>query len=125
MKQPLTARVQRARDIRLIVCMAAVSVLSFCVMLSAQTDPAFSVVRGGFIALYAVGCPISILDLYFTYSFCRWHNRWHRTLHEKGGAQGEPSAFALITNKIAGWFLFILMQIVAYIPAIMSSLFLF
>ena len=29
MKQPLTARVQRARDIRLIVCMAAVSILSF------------------------------------------------------------------------------------------------
>ena len=81
MKQPLTARVQRARDIRLIVCMAAVSILSFC-----------------------------------------GHNRWHRTLHESGGEQGEPSAFALVTSKIAGWALFILMQAYAHLPTILSLL---
>lgn len=125
MKQPLTARVQRARDIRLIVCMAAVSILSFCVMVTSELGGAAAGSWSWLIFLYVVGCPISILDLYFTYAFCRWHNRWHRTLHESGGEQGEPSAFALITSKIAGWFLFILMQIVAYIPAIMSSLFLF
>ena len=122
MKQPLTARVQRAHDIRLVVCMAIVSILSFCVMVTSELGGAAAGSWSWLIFLYVVLCPISIAELYFTYSFCRWHNRWHRTLHESGGEQGEPSAFSLVTSKIAGWALFILMQAYAHLPTILSLL---
>ena len=122
MKQPLTARVQRARDIRLIVCMAAVSILSFCVMVTSELGGAAAGSWSWLIFLYVVLCPISIAELYFTYSFCRWHNRWHRAFHEEGGSEGEPSTFALVTSKISGWFLFIFMQLTAFVPVIFSAL---
>ena len=100
MKQPLTARVQRARDIRLIVCMAAVSILSFCVMVTSELGGAAAGSWSWLIFLYVVLCPISIA----------------------GGEQGEPSAFSLVTSKIAGWALFILMQAYAHLPTILSLL---
>ena len=39
-----------------------------------------------------------------------------------GGAEGEPSTFALVTSKISGWFLFIFMQLTAFVPVIFSAL---
>ena len=92
--KPSAVRLQRARDRRLIVCMS----------------------------VYIACSALSIVDLYFHYSFCRWHNRWHRAFHEEGGSEGEPSTFALVTSKISGWFVFIFMQLTAFVPVIFSAL---
>lgn len=117
MKGQLTARRQRARDLPLLVCMVATCVLVFCVLV--VSDIYFE--RGWFLFLYALISVFSIVDLYFHYSLCRWHNRWHRTLHESGGAAGEPSAFALVMSKISGWALFIFIQLIAFLPVILPA----
>ena len=120
------ARLQRARDRRLIVCMSLTSAVGLCVLLlgcfavGVRAEDFLSV---GLVAFVYIACSaLSIVDLYFHYSLCRWHNRWHRAFHEEGGSEGEPSAFALVASKISGWFLFIFMQLTAFVPVIFSAL---
>ena len=40
-----------------------------------------------------------------------------------GGAEGEPSALALVMMKLAGWFLFLFAQAIAFVPAFRFLLF--
>lgn len=120
--KPSAARRQRARDVRLIVCMSLTSVVGLCVMLFGGAGE-WAGIKGGMLIFVYIACSaLSIVDLYFHYSFCRWHNRWHRAFHEEGGSEGEPSAFALVTSKIFGWFAFIFAQVVAFVPVIFSAL---
>ena len=124
--KPSAVRLQRARDRRLIVCMSLTSAVGLCVLLlgsfavGVRAEDFLSV---GLMAVVYIACSaLSIVDLYFHYSLCRWHNRWHRAFHEEGGSEGEPSAFALVASKISGWFLFIFMQLTAFVPVIFSAL---
>lgn len=125
--KPSAVRLQRARDRRLIVCMSLTSAVGLCVLLlgcfavGVRAEDFLSV---GLVAFVYIACSaLSIVDLYFHYSFCRWHNRWHRALHESGGAEGEPSALALVMMKLAGWFLFLFAQAIAFVPALRFLLF--
>lgn len=118
------ARLQRVRDLRLVVCLLLTAAVGLCVLLlggpAEGAEGSLSV--GWKVFVYLFGSTIAIAALYFHYSFCCLHNAWHRVLHESGGAEGEPSTFALVTSKISGWFLFIFMQLTAFVPVIFSAL---
>lgn len=118
------ARLQRVRDLRLVVCLLLTAAVGLCVLLlGGPAEGAEGSLSVGLVAFVYIACSaLSIVDLYFHYSFCRWHNRWHRAFHEEGGSEGEPSTFALVTSKISGWFLFIFMQLTAFVPVIFSAL---
>lgn len=123
--KPSAVRLQRARDRRLIVCMSLTSAVGLCVLLfggpAEGAEGSLSV--GWKVFVYLFGSTIAIAALYFHYSFCCLHNAWHRVLHESGGAEGEPSALALVMMKLAGWFLFLFAQAIAFVPALRFLLF--
>ena len=119
------ARLQRVRDLRLVVCLLLTAAVGLCVLLfggpAEGAEGSLSV--GWKVFVYLFGCTIAIAALYFHYSFCCLHNAWHRVLHESGGAEGEPSALALVMMKMAGWFLFLFAQAIAFVPALRFLLF--
>lgn len=119
------ARLQRVRDLRLVVCLLLTAAVGLCVLLlggpAEGAEGSLSV--GWKVFVYLFGCTIAIAALYFHYSFCCLHNAWHRVLHESGGAEGEPSALALVMMKLAGWFLFLFAQAIAFVPALRFLLF--
>lgn len=66
-----------------------------------------------FVLSYLLFSVVSILSLYFNYSFCKFGNRRHGFWNEQNPGDGEPSRFRLKTSKIAEWALLVIAFVLA------------
>ena len=60
---------------------------------------------------------VSILSLYFNYSFCKFGNRRHGFWNEQNPCDGEPSDFLIRRSKIGAWALYIIALVLPLLPA--------
>lgn len=59
---------------------------------------------------------ITIIVIYFNYSFCCIHNKMHSRWHTRSNYDDEPSSLFLIFEKCFFWFMFALGLFFASLP---------